>query len=111
MIIVNNISHHLFRIVDYRNGISVFIAMCRPHCLSNMLILTIGGGRCNVMHDPRKGPKEIAKGYPRGNRELLGPLTSKFGPDETYNWFTSRGVVLKVEEDGRVRCHSYVLIL
>ena len=63
------------------------------------------------MHDPRKGPKEIAKGYPRGNRELLGPLTSKFGPDETYNWFTSRGVVLKVEEDGRVRCHSYVLIL
>ena len=77
--------------------------MRRPHYLSNMLLLTIGGGRCNVMHDPRKGPKEIAKGYPRGNRELLGPLTSKFGPDETYNWFTSRGVVLKVEEDGRVR--------
>lgn len=65
-------------------------------------VLISGGGRCNVMHDPRKGFKEISKGYPRGNKELLGPFNSQFGPDETYTWFRSKGVVLKVEEDGRV---------
>lgn len=65
-------------------------------------VLISGGGRCNVMHDPRKGPREISKGYPRGNKELLGPFNARFGPDETYTWFRSKGVVLKVEEDGRV---------
>ena len=55
-------------------------------------VLISGGGRCNVMHDPRKGSKVISKGYPRGYRELLGPLSAKFGPDETYYWFTSKGM-------------------
>lgn len=31
-----------------------------------------GGGRCNVMHNPMKGAATIAKGYPRGSKELLG---------------------------------------
>lgn len=61
-----------------------------------------GGGRCNVMHDPTKGHQLIAKGYPRGSKELLGPFTSKFGPLETYEWFQSRGIQLKTESDGRV---------
>jgi len=49
-----------------------------PNPLSKVLIS--GGGRCNVMHDPNKGPKEISKGYPRGQKELLGPLSKKFTP-------------------------------
>lgn len=68
-------------------------------------VLISGGGRCNVMHNPLKGAGEIAKGYPRGSKELLGPLNAKFGPWETFNWFTSRlpkGVELKTESDGRV---------
>jgi len=59
-----------------------------------------GGGRCNVTHacfDPR----ELARSYPRGERELIGPL-SRFGPAETVAWFQARGVELKAEADGRM---------
>ncbi len=42
------------------------------------------------------------KGYPRGGRELLGPLSSVFGAAETWQWFTSHGVALVTEADGRV---------
>jgi hypothetical protein len=54
------------------------------------------------MHNPMKSPNEIAKGYPRGSKELLGPLSSKFGPWETYDWFSTKGIDLKTEKDGRV---------
>ena len=42
------------------------------------------------------------QGYPRGGKELLGPLSAKFGPWETFDWFSSRGIDLKTEKDGRV---------
>jgi predicted flavoprotein YhiN len=60
-----------------------------------------GGGRCNVMHDPTKGARQISQGYPRGEKELLGPYSKTFGPKETYDWFSSR-TPLKTEADGRV---------
>jgi predicted Rossmann fold flavoprotein len=59
-----------------------------------------GGGRCNVTHacfDAR----DMAKRYPRGSRELIGPL-SRFGPEQTIAWFAKRGVELKTEKDGRM---------
>ncbi|MCG3149430.1 MAG: hypothetical protein PCFJNLEI_02892 [Verrucomicrobiae bacterium] len=59
-----------------------------------------GGGRCNVTHacfDAR----EFATRYPRGERELIGPL-QRFGARETVEWFESRGVKLKTEADGRM---------
>jgi len=59
-----------------------------------------GGGRCNVTHgcwDPR----ELAKFYPRGGRELLGPFNA-FACGDTMGWFGDRGVELKIEDDGRV---------
>lgn len=61
-----------------------------------------GGGRCNVMHDPSKGVDFISKSYPRGEKQIKGPLTARFGPIEAQEWFTSRGVKLKTERDGRV---------
>ena len=61
-----------------------------------------GGGRCNVMHDESKQPADIATNYPRGSRELLGPLTSHFGAAQAAGWFRGRGVVLKTEADGRM---------
>ena len=61
-----------------------------------------GGGRCNVIHDPTKGIDFISKSYPRGERALKGPFSSKFGPMEAHEWFSSRGVTLKTEKDGRV---------
>lgn len=59
-----------------------------------------GGGRCNVTHHCFD-PLELAKSYPRGNKELLGPF-SRFQPSDTVAWFEKQGVRLKVEEDGRI---------
>lgn len=59
-----------------------------------------GGGRCNVTHACFE-PKELVKFYPRGYRELLGPFHS-FQPGDTFEWFQSRGVELKIEDDNRV---------
>ena len=59
-----------------------------------------GGGRCNLTHycfDPLL----LIENYPRGKRELLGPFYH-FGPEQTVDWFESRGVATKVEEDGRM---------
>ncbi|HNS13506.1 MAG TPA: NAD(P)/FAD-dependent oxidoreductase [Bacteroidia bacterium] len=59
-----------------------------------------GGGRCNVTHACYE-PRELVNYYPRGGRELLGPFHT-FSPKETIDWFSSRGVELKVEADGRI---------
>jgi predicted Rossmann fold flavoprotein len=59
-----------------------------------------GGGRCNVTHNCFD-PAELIAGYPRGARELRGPL-SRFQPRDTVAWFASRGVPLKAEPDGRM---------
>ena len=59
-----------------------------------------GGGRCNVTH-AEFIPQELAKNYPRGEKELLGPFHS-FMTGDTIEWFSKRGVELKIEEDGRM---------
>ncbi|MBT5902599.1 MAG: NAD(P)/FAD-dependent oxidoreductase [Opitutaceae bacterium] len=59
-----------------------------------------GGGRCNTTHACFE-PRELVKRYPRGSRELIGPM-NKFGPRETVAWFAARGVELKTESDGRM---------
>jgi predicted Rossmann fold flavoprotein len=59
-----------------------------------------GGGRCNVTH-ACFDPKQLAANYPRGNKALIG-LFHRFQPRDTIQWFESRGVPLKVEDDGRM---------
>ena len=59
-----------------------------------------GGGRCNVTHHEFDAAK-LVKNYPRGSKELLGPF-HRFGPRDTVAWFAKRGVLLKVEKDGRM---------
>lgn len=59
-----------------------------------------GGGRCNVTH-ACWDPQDLIGYYPRGHRELLGSFT-RFACGDTMEWFESRGVALKIEEDGRV---------
>jgi len=61
-----------------------------------------GGGRCNVIHDHTKPLPQILGSYPRGSKELRGLYTKHFTPDDAYRWFTSRGVELKTEADGRM---------
>jgi predicted flavoprotein YhiN len=59
-----------------------------------------GGGRCNVTH-ALFNPREFARRYPRGEKEMIGPL-QRFGARETVEWFESRAVKLKAEADGRM---------
>jgi predicted Rossmann fold flavoprotein len=59
-----------------------------------------GGGRCNVTHACYEA-KALATFYPRGHRELIGPF-SRFGPQDTVDWFASHGVAIKTEADGRM---------
>jgi len=59
-----------------------------------------GGGRCNVTH-AEFIPQELVLNYPRGKKELRGPFHNYMTGD-TMEWFESRGVPLKIEDDGRV---------
>lgn len=59
-----------------------------------------GGGRCNVTH-ACYDVKELVKFYPRGNKELLSPFF-QFNCEHTINFFESKNVTLKTEDDGRI---------
>lgn len=59
-----------------------------------------GGGRCNVTHACFE-PKALAKNYPRGEKEMIGPFY-QFQPQDVIAWFEKRGVKLKTEADGRM---------
>ncbi len=80
---------------------------------SSMLLAKVkisGGGRCNVTH-ACFDPAVLVTRYPRGGRELRGPL-HHFQPTDTITWFESRGVRLKTEADGRMfpisdRCRDH----
>lgn len=59
-----------------------------------------GGGRCNVTH-AEFDPSELAKNYPRGEKELLGPFHT-YCTGDVVAFFEERGVNLKIESDGRM---------
>jgi predicted Rossmann fold flavoprotein len=59
-----------------------------------------GGGRCNVTHGCFE-PRDLAKNYPRGGRELLAAF-HRWQPADTVEWFERFGVTLKTEPDGRM---------
>lgn len=70
---------------------------------SNRLLSKVqrsGGGRCNITN-ATFDPAILSKNYPRGEKELLGPF-HVFQPKDTIAWFESRGVKLKVEDEGKV---------
>ncbi|WP_107038448.1 BaiN/RdsA family NAD(P)/FAD-dependent oxidoreductase [Brumimicrobium mesophilum] len=59
-----------------------------------------GGGRCNVTN-ATTSISELSKAYPRGGKQLK-KLFQAFNTLHTHEWFTSRGVELYAQEDGRV---------
>ena len=59
-----------------------------------------GGGRCNVTHHCVDN-KTLSASYPRGEKQLKSAF-SRFTTSDTINWFESRGVKLKTEDDGRM---------
>jgi predicted Rossmann fold flavoprotein len=59
-----------------------------------------GGGRCNVTH-ACFDIKDMSMNYPRGEYFVRKAFYQFFTTD-TIEWFESRGVTLKTEEDGRM---------
>ncbi|MFT4545761.1 MAG: putative Rossmann fold flavoprotein [Polaribacter sp.] len=59
-----------------------------------------GGGRCNVTNGTTS-ISELAKGYPRGEKQLKKAF-SVFNTKHTREWFEARGVELYTQDDNRV---------
>lgn len=59
-----------------------------------------GGGRCNVTHECFD-VLQLAKNYPRGEKELLQAF-HQFSVADTLVWFKKHGVNLKAEDDHRM---------
>lgn len=83
---------------EANRDVEVFIAEKGPEFLSKVRIS--GGGRCNVTN-ACFDVAHLCESYPRGGRALAGAF-QVFQPRNTIEWFESRGVRLRTEEDGRV---------
>jgi predicted Rossmann fold flavoprotein len=59
-----------------------------------------GGGRCNVTHHCFD-PIRLSHHYPRGAKNLRA-VFKKYDAGSTVKWFASKGIGLKIEEDGRM---------
>ena len=79
-----------------RGSVTIYEATAHP--LAKVRVS--GGGRCNVTHACFE-LRELVKRYPRGSRELLGAF-HRWQPRDTVEWFATRGVETKTEEDGRM---------
>jgi predicted Rossmann fold flavoprotein len=86
------------RCAELNPSLRVLIIEKSTQTLSKVIVS--GGGRCNVTH-ACFDPAQLITFYPRGGRELRGAFT-RFQPQDTVQWFTSRGAPLKTESDGRM---------
>ena len=59
-----------------------------------------GGGRCNVTNGVNS-ISDLAKAYPRGGKKLKKAFRV-FNNQDTMQWFETRGVPLKIEENNHV---------
>ena len=82
----------------HRPGARVVLLEKSDKLLSKVRIS--GGGRCNVCPACFE-PRRLATNYPRGERFLRKSFTL-FSARDTVEWFNTRGVALKAEEDGRM---------
>ncbi|HEX6891826.1 MAG TPA: NAD(P)/FAD-dependent oxidoreductase [Chryseolinea sp.] len=79
-------------------GLRVLILEKSSKLLSKVRVS--GGGRCNVTHNCFN-PSRLAHHYPRGEKALKS-LFKIFDAEDTVEWFHSKGVMLKSENDGRM---------
>ena len=84
--------------IPYREGVEVAVFEKTGKALQKVKVS--GGGRCNVTHECFEVPELLTR-YPRG-KALLRRSLYQFTPVDTVQWFEDRGVVLKVEDDGRI---------
>ena len=66
--------------------------------LGKKLLIT-GGGRCNILHAEFDPKRLVAKYGKKG--QALHSVFAKFGAQETWNFFESKGLKLKVEVEQR----------
>lgn len=71
----------------------------KNNALGVKLALT-GGGRCNICN-AEENKRRLLKNYGAAEKFLYSPF-SQFGVDETFRFFSARGLPLKVEENNRV---------
>jgi predicted Rossmann fold flavoprotein len=83
---------------EMKPGLNVLILEKSAKLLSKVRVS--GGGRCNVTHHCFE-PIALAHHYPRGEKPLKSLFTI-FQAKQTVEWFASKGVKLKTEEDGRM---------
>lgn len=83
---------------NVRNNVRVNLLEAGTKPLAKVRIS--GGGRCNVTHHCFE-PNQLVQNYPRGGKALRGAF-SRFQPQDTVEWYESRGVKLKTEADGRM---------
>lgn len=63
-------------------------------------LLPTGGGRCNFTHDIFD-IKDLVKNYPRGEKFLYS-VFSKFGVQNTLDFFESIGIKSYIQDNGRI---------
>ena len=83
---------------ESQSGAEIFILEKTSQFLSKVKIS--GGGRCNVTHADFDA-REFSRRFPRGERALISAF-GKFQAADTVAWFESRGVKLKIENDGQM---------
>ncbi len=81
-----------------KEGKSVLLLEKNPS-LGKKLLIT-GGGRCNVTNN-KPVIRTLAEQY-KGASKFLFSLYSQFGVTETIDWFKTRGVEFKEENEGRL---------
>jgi len=79
-------------------GLKVLILEKSSKLLSKVRVS--GGGRCNVTHHCFNA-SQLSQHYPRGAKALKS-LFKSFDAEDVVEWFRSKGVNLKVENDGRM---------
>jgi predicted Rossmann fold flavoprotein len=79
-------------------GLKILIVEKSGKLLSKVRVS--GGGRCNVTHHCYDAVK-LSQHYPRGEKRLRA-VFKEYGAKHTVAWFASKGVELKVEDDGRM---------
>jgi len=84
--------------IPYTEGVTVALFEKTGKVMQKVRVS--GGGRCNVTHHCFD-VQELLNRYPRG-KQLLRRTLHRFGPADTIEWFNSRGVQLKAENDGRM---------
>jgi predicted Rossmann fold flavoprotein len=83
---------------ELQTAAKILIVEKSPRLLSKVRVS--GGGRCNVTHSCFE-EKKLAAHYPRGEKPLR-EIFKTYQAKDVVDWFDSKGVKLKTEEDGRM---------